>query len=159
MTGLLGMWQLYAVIAMGALVYLQVGATLGYHAGVVTYYENGADALPLLVAEAAYPWSGEACHAAAVAEITGIADAVGAADRMGRADAIGANAAAGDVDGGRAHRTAWHGDAALAKEAYYDELDARGVKLMGHGVFTDMEVAVDAWLDGRHGAGPATPGC
>ena len=146
MRDLLKEWRLYAVLAMAVLFSLQLGAMLSFYGNVPAYSEDGADALPLLVAAAAYPGSGEACHAAAAAEIMGIADH------------IQSNTDASDGDDYR-HSMAWHGDASLAKEAYYDEVEERGVTLVGYGSFTNMEVAVDAWLDGADGNGPATPGC
>lgn len=142
MNWLLKEWRLYAVAAIGALVVVMGGTMLGFYTSIPTYHENAAYALPRMVAMAAYPDDGAACHAEAAAEIRGIAAAIDANPGMA------------------SERTmAWHGDASIAREAYRDELDERGIAVLGHGVLSDMEVAVDAWLDGADGSGPATPGC
>lgn len=142
MNWLLKEWRVYAIVALVLMVVVMGVTTLGSLVSVPTYHENAAYALPRMVAMAAYPDDGVACHAEAAAEIRGIAAAIDANTGM------------------KSDRTmAWHGEPTLAREAYRDELDRRGITVLGHGVLADMEVVVDAWLEGADGNGPATPGC
>ena len=142
MNRLLKEWRIYGAVALGALVVVMGGTMLGFYTSIPTYFENAAYAMPRMVAMAAYPDDGAACHAEAAAEIRDIAAAIDANPGMVSE-----------------HTLAWHGDPSLARDAYRDELDERGITVIGHGDLTNMEVAVDAWLDGTDGNGPATPGC
>lgn len=142
MTNLLRMWQVYAIIVLGVMVFASGGSMMHFHLGVPAYFENGADTMPRLVAMAVYPYDGESCHEAAAWEIRRIAYII---------------ESNGDVSS--EHSIGWHGDASLAKKAYYDKMDDRGKRMIGSGHLTNMEVAVDAWLDGADGTGPDTPGC